>query len=295
MSKKLIGPIVLIILCAAWWAVHAYQHKNPDELTLFGNIEIRQVDLSFQVGGKILEMLKEEGDAVEPGELVAVLDERDYKANYEKSVAEVSRTQALKENTQMLYDRQTPLCSDSTISKQDCDTLTNNRNEAAAAYESAVSSRDFAKNQLDYAKVYAPAHGIIMTRVQEPGAIVGQGQPIYTMSKDKPVWIRTYVPETRLGNIKYGMKARVLTDSIDPNTGKKREYTGWVGYISPVAEFTPKTVQTEDLRTDLVYRIRVYVFEDDKFLRQGMPTTVKINLHEADIDTDIRSKIEESE
>jgi HlyD family secretion protein len=295
MKKKLIALAVLIILCAAAWSVRLYEQKNPDELTLFGNIEIRQVDLSFQVNGKIKEMLKEEGDAVAPGELVAVLDERDYKANYEKSIAEVSRTLAVKDNSQMLYDRQTPLCSDSTVSKQDCDTLTNNRNESASAYESAVSSRDFAKNQLDYTRVYAPAHGIVMTRVQEPGAVVGQGQPIYTMSKDKPVWIRTYVAENHLGNVKYGMKARVLTDSVDPNTGKKREYTGWVGYISPVAEFTPKTVQTEDLRTDLVYRIRVYVFEDDKFLRQGMPTTVKINLHETDIDADIRNKIEESD
>jgi HlyD family secretion protein len=74
------------------------------------------------------------------------------------------------------------------------------------------------------------------------------------------------------------MKAKVLTDSIDPQTGKKREYVGRIGYISPSAEFTPKTVQTEDLRTDLVYRVRVYIDQPDKFLRQGMPTTVKINL-----------------
>ena len=77
------------------------------------------------------------------------------------------------------------------------------------------------------------------------------------------------------------MEAKVLTDSINPGTGKRREYKGWVGYISPVAEFTPKTVQTEDLRTDLVYRIRVYVNDIDPFLRQGMPTTIKIELNNA--------------
>jgi HlyD family secretion protein len=296
MKKKIIAAIILIILGVTFVWIDILKRPNPNEITLFGNIEIRQVDLSFQVSGIILKLLKEEGDAVQKGELVAILDERDYKANFDSAQARAS-------NAVMLYERQTPLCSDATISKQDCDTLTNNRDEA-------VSSRDFAKNQLDYTKVYAPANGVIMTRVQEPGAVVAQGQPVYVMAKDKPVWIRAYIPETHLGNIKYGMKARVLTDSKDPNTGKKREYTGWVGYISPVAEFTPKTVQTEELRTDLVYRIRVYVFETDQFLRQGMPTTVKINLHESggkcigktdkcdaesEINENVRREIEESE
>ena len=58
----------------------------------------------------------------------------------------------------------------------------------------------------------------------------------------------------------------------------KGEYKGYVGYISPVAEFTPKTVQSTDLRTDLVYRIRVYIDDIDEYLRQGMPVTIKINI-----------------
>ena len=98
------------------------------------------------------------------------------------------------------------------------------------------------------------------------------------MTKTTPVWIRAYVNETDLGNIKYGQKTKVYTDSINPNTGEKRSYEGYIGYISPVAEFTPKTVQTTDLRTDLVYRIRVYIDNVDDYLRQGMPTTIKIDL-----------------
>jgi len=287
MKKKIIVLLVFVLIIIATWLVVKKEQKNPDELTLFGNIEIRQVDLSFQVNGKIIEMFKEEGDSVKPGDLVAVIDERDYKANYEKSIAEVSRTLAVSQNAQSIFSRQIPLCPDNTISQQECDNITNQRNESQAAYETALASRDYAKNQLDYSKIYAPAEGIITTRVQEPGAVVNPGQAVYTLSKSKPVWIRTYVPETNLGNIKYGMKAKVLTDSIDPKTGNRREYIGWVGYISPVAEFTPKTVQTEDLRTDLVYRIRVYVYEVDEFLRQGMPTTVKINLHEQEINENL--------
>jgi len=71
---------------------------------------------------------------------------------------------------------------------------------------------------------------------------------------------------------------KVLTDAVDPKTNKIRTYEGQIGYISPVAEFTPKTVQSTDQRANLVYRIRVYINNVDEFLRQGMPTTIKIDL-----------------
>ena len=278
-KKKILILLVILALIGAGWYFYTHRRVKINELTLFGNVEIRQVDLSFQVSGKIEKLLKEE--AVKAGELVALMDARDYQANFEKSIAEAERTKAISANAASQYQRQAPLCVDDTVSQQECDNLFNAKNESKAAYESALAQKKDAKNKLDYTKVYAPEDGIITTRIQEPGVIVDAGQPIFTLSKNKPIWIRTYVPETQLGNIKYGMEAKVLTDSINPETGKRREYKGWVGYISPVAEFTPKTVQTEDLRTDLVYRIRVYVNDIDPFLRQGMPTTIKIELNNA--------------
>lgn len=280
-KKQILILLIILALIGAGWYFYTHRKVKINELTLFGNVEIRQVDLSFQVSGKIEKLLKEEGDAVKAGELVALMDARDYQANFEKSSAEVKRTKAISANAASQYQRQAPLCEDDTVSKQECDNLFNAKNESKAAYESALAQMKDSKNKLDYTKVYAPEDGIITTRIQEPGAIVNAGQPIFTLSKNKPIWIRTYVPETQLGNIKYGMEAKILTDSINHETGKRREYKGWVGYISPVAEFTPKTVQTEDLRTDLVYRIRVYVNDIDPFLRQGMPTTIKIELNNA--------------
>ena len=102
------------------------------------------------------------------------------------------------------------------------------------------------------------------------------------MAKTNPVWVRAYVNEKDLGNIKYGQEVNVYTDTVNPQTGKKREYKGQIGYISPVAEFTPKTVQSTDTRTDLVYRIRVYIYDIDEFLRQGMPVTIKVDLTSKD-------------
>lgn len=279
MKKKIIILILLILIIVGTLGFLYFKNRKvTDELTLYGNIEIRQVDLSFQVAGKIEKMLKEEGDTVKAGELIAVLDDKDYVSNLEKAEADVEKTLALKNDAESKYERQAPLAEDNTISKQDYDTLLNVKNKSKADYDAAIAQKNFAKNQLDYTKIYAPEEGIVMIRIQEPGANVSKGQPVYTMAKTKPVWVRAYVNETDLGNIKYGQEVKVFTDTIDPKTGQKRMYKGQVGYISPVAEFTPKTVQSTDIRTNLVYRIRVYIYDIDEYLRQGMPVTIKVDL-----------------
>jgi HlyD family secretion protein len=120
-------------------------------------------------------------------------------------------------------------------------------------------------------EILAPSDGYILTRVREPGAIVAPGSVVYTLSLHNPVWIRAYVSEPDLGLIKPGMEAEVFTDT-HPN----KPFKGNIGFISPQAEFTPKTVQTTELRTDLVFRLRVIVEDPKGELRQGMPVTVKL-------------------
>lgn len=278
MKKKIIALVLILLIIGTAAFFLTRKKENPNELTLYGNIEIRQVDLSFQVGGIIEKMFKEEGDSVKKGELVAILDSRDYKSNLEKATAEVEKTLALKNDSLEKFNRNAPLVEDETISKQEYDTLKNTRDKSFADYNSAVAAKNYAQNQLDYTKIYAPDDGIVMVRVQEPGATVNKGQIVYSISKNKPVWVRAYVNETDLGNIKYGQEVEVNTDTINPKTRKLRTYKGQIGFISPVAEFTPKTVQSTDLRTDLVYRIRVYINDIDEYLRQGMPVTIKVDL-----------------
>lgn len=280
MKKKIIALILILTVIGITFFFVTKKKVNPNELTLYGNIEIRQVDLSFQVSGIIEKMFKEEGDSVKKGELLAVLDSRDYKSNLEKAAAEVEKTSALKNDSLEKFERNAPLVDDETISKQEYDSLKNTKDKALADYNASIAAKNYAQNQLDYTKIYAPDDGIVMVRVQEPGATVNKGQIVYSISKNKPVWVRAYVNETDLGNIKYGQGVSVYTDTIDPKTGKLRKYNGQIGFISPVAEFTPKTVQSTDLRTDLVYRIRVYINDIDEYLRQGMPVTIKVDLDE---------------
>lgn len=280
MKKKIIALVLIILIAGLCIYFYKANKKEPsNELTLFGNIEIRQVDLSFQVPGLVSKLLKEEGDTVKKGELVAVMDESDYDANFKRAEAEVDRTIAIQKDATDKYNRYAPLGVDDTVSKQEVESLYNAQNKANADYKAAVANKDYLSNQLKYTKLYSPEDGTIMVRVVEPGSNVQKGQPVYTMAKTNPVWVRAYVNETDLGNIKYGQGVNVYTDTVNPQTGKKREYKGQIGYISPVAEFTPKTVQSTDTRTDLVYRIRVYINDIDEYLRQGMPVTICVKLN----------------
>lgn len=277
--KKLVMMFaVLLVIGGAAAGVFWWMRPDASALVLYGNIDIRQVDLSFQVGGRIASMLKDEGDTVQKGEVIAILDKRDYKAALDEAEAQLEYAQAMLDDAETKFKRKTPLCKDKIVSELECDTLTFNKNAAEAQLALARAQLENAQNKFDYTELWAPDDGVITVRAQEPGAIVAETQKVYTLSKTTPVWARVFVPEPYLGRITYGMKATILTDSLDPKTNEKKSYEGTIGYISPVSEFTPKTVQSTDLRPDLVYRVRVYVDNVDDFLRQGMPVTVKLNL-----------------
>lgn len=278
-------PTILIAAAAAvaaFFLLTAGKKDDDGVITLYGNVDIRQVDMSFRVPGTLKEMFFEEGERVQKGDLLATLDDEDYRRTYEKSLAEIKRCEAQLREAVSLLETNLPLCKQKISSERSCISYANARDEAAAAVEAAKSAGRYEKNQLEYTKIYAPADGIVSSRIQEPGATVSAGQPVYTVTKTEPLWIRVYLPEPKLGRVDYGSKAVIVTDGIDPATGERKHYRGHVGYISPVAEFTPKTVQTEELRTDLVYRLNVYVDDADRFLKQGMPTTVKIYAEHAE-------------
>ena len=127
------------------------------------------------------------------------------------------------------------------------------------------------RKRLGDTRLRAPRDGIVRERILEPGDITSPERPVFVLALIDPVWVRAYAPETVLGKLAPGMRAHVSTDSYPDKT-----YNGWVGFISPTAEFTPKNVETPELRTRLVYQVRVYVCNSENELRLGMPATVTI-------------------
>lgn len=127
-----------------------------------------------------------------------------------------------------------------------------------------------AETDLGDTRLVAPGNAIVRTRAAEPGTVVGAGTPVFVLSLQENPWVRAYVPEARLGAIAPGQRVEVFTDS------REAPYPGRIGFISPTAEFTPKSIHTEELRTNLVYRFRVVIDGSAEGLRQGMPVTVKL-------------------
>jgi len=145
--------------------------------------------------------------------------------------------------------------------------------EARAMLKADEAQLALAQEVLQDTELYAPADGVIRNRILEPGDMASPQTPVFTLALTNPVWVRAYAPETALGKLAPGMSANVSTDSYPGKT-----YPGWIGFISPTAEFTPKNVETPELRTRLVYQLRVYVCNPQDELRLGMPATVSIPL-----------------
>src|SRR5262249_52248347 len=126
--------------------------------------------------------------------------------------------------------------------------------QAEAQLRAAEAQVAFLKRQVADAELFAPADAVVRTRLLEPGEMASPQRPVYSLAITDPKWVRAYVAESDLGKVRHGMAASVAVDSFPG-----RQFDGWVGFISPVAEFTPKPVQTEELRTSLVYEVRVFV------------------------------------
>ncbi len=138
-----------------------------------------------------------------------------------------------------------------------------------AKLKSLQSQAEKLKVDIRDSVIVAPVDGVILSRFKEPGSVVNPGENVLEVAKTDEYWIKAYVDETNLGKVKPGEKMLIYTDS------RKEPYSGYVGYIAPNAEFTPKNIQTEELRADLVYRFRVIVKNPDNSLRQGMPVTLQ--------------------
>jgi HlyD family secretion protein len=143
--------------------------------------------------------------------------------------------------------------------------------QAEAQLEADKAQLALLRRQLADTELYAPLDGVVRSRLIEPGEIASPQKAAFTLAIIDPKWVRAYIAERDFRAVREGIAASVTTDAFP-----SQPFQGWVGFISPVAEFTPKTVQTEELRSSLVYEIRVFVKDPDDRLRLGMPATVHL-------------------
>lgn len=331
MNKKLIAVVLVVIavVILGFWA-WKYNNKNQKDnvLTLYGNVDIRQVSLAFEQSGRIEKLLVQEGDKVKAGQVLAALNtnalhiqakqaQAQLKAQQEVIVkqdvgarpeeitqakAQLASAQAELDKTNKNLQRLQILVSSTdgrAISQQELDYAKSNKDNAEAAvrerqanleliikgarqedreatkaqYEVTKANLNLINYNLTQAELKSPVNAVVRARLQEVGDMTTAQKAVYTLALTDPKWIRVYVNEQDLSFIKMGGTAQVIRDS-DPN----QPINGKIGYISSVAEFTPKTVQTEEIRTTLVYEVRVYVNDLNDQLKMGQPVTVKVPL-----------------
>lgn len=268
--------VILLILAGLAFAAFAYWNYERNlgdnrELIIYGNVDIRQAELGFRVEGRVKKMFFEEGELVQPGQLMAYLDQQPYVDEVKRAKAELYSAKVALKNAEILLKRRRELVGSGSVSQEDLDDAIRNYDTQFANVKAAEASLGISKTRLKDTLLFCPSEGTILTRIREPGTVVEPSVPIYGLSIKSPVWVRAYVNEPNLARIYPGMKAEVFTD-----TKGTPVYEGHIGFISPVSEFTPKTVETTDLRTDLVYRLRVVIDNPDQWLRQGMPVTVRL-------------------
>ncbi|MCG3701805.1 efflux RND transporter periplasmic adaptor subunit [Aliarcobacter butzleri] len=323
MKKKL--TIALIILLISFISYKIYSNiflKNENNLTFYGNIDTRTVNVGFRFLGKIENITKDEGEIVKKDEILVKLDTASLEKSLEElnekifaSKLELSKLQtgyrqeeileakaAMEEaienlnKTKDTYNRQANLFKTKSTSEENFTISQLNYKQALATLDKAKALYELRKNgyrdedikiqesnlksleiqaeklkiDLNDSVIKAPVNGVILTRFKEIGAITNAGESILEIAKTDEFWVRAYIDEKNLGNIRPGLKMSIQTDSRSEN------YEGVIGFISPVAEFTPKNIETQELRADLVYSFRVIVKNPDDKIRQGMPVTLKI-------------------
>ena len=325
MSRRLLllALVAVAVAVGAWWWLGPDRGQQPEQIALYGNVDIRQVDLAFKTSERIVGMHVREGQAVHSGDLLAQLDaaraehslqraEAQMAAQaqqlaaleagsrpeeIERAQAELQAAQAEAQNAQANARRLEDLGRRKLASPEQVDNARalleaarGRAGSAAAALKlaragprpeeiararallrAAAAEVALARQTLVETRLHAPVDGVIRDRLAEPGDMAAPGKPVYSLALVDPVWVRAYLPETELGRIHPGLAVQVQTDSFPD-----KRYRGWVGYISPTAEFTPKTVETTEVRSDLVYQVRVYVCNPENELRLGMPATVLI-------------------
>lgn len=326
--KVLVGFALVVALgLAAVFLVDRFSAPETPAtaLTLYGNVELRQVSLAFNQSERVAEVLVEEGDRVRRGQVLARLETdrlipqvaqaRAQVAAQKQVVArlrhgsrpeEIAQARANLEaarvtaaDARLRYERLDSLRGTSGVSAQDLQTAQAAADAAAARATVAEKNLDLLvagprqediaeaearldgaqaqlaalEQQLADAELVAPMDAIVRTRILEPGEMASPQTPAFSLAITEPKWIRTYIAEPDLGRVRPGMEAQVTSDSAPD-----RPLEGRVSFISAVAEFTPKTLQSEELRTSLVYEMRVLVADPADRLRLGMPVTVRIPL-----------------
>jgi len=282
--------LVFIIACSK---------KNVNELSGSGTLEATEILLSARLAGLVTDMLVNEGDAVAVGQVMAQIDTEkiflqkkqllagldELRLNLQNAQRAVTLAKDNLNNVEKKFNRIKSLFSESSATQQQFDDIETAYKAAQTQYENAITSfkalkakeqqvmvqSELLESQLQDAKIIAPIQGTVIEKYLERGEVARLGSPVINLADLQKMWIKIYFKEADLGKIALNDPAE-LQISAYPD----RVFPGRVSWISSKAEFTPKTVQTKEARSDLVYAVKIEVKNPEGILKIGMPADVTL-------------------
>jgi HlyD family secretion protein len=283
--------------------------NNKNEISASGTIEGTDVNVGMEVAGKVKELRVDEGARVSAGDTLLVIDNVEYAIQLRQAVAnlqsfdatyrlavegsrkeDIVQAEAMFNSAEADYKRMKELLASQTVSQKQYDDAYARYVTAQQTYEklkrglrndeidAARQRRELAAAQVDLLKkkirdcfVIAPSNGVITLKSIEPGELVMVGMNVFRLTRLDKVKLTIYINEQELSNVKLGQHAKITTDA---KTSKS--FDGKVIYISPIAEFTPKNVQTKEERTKLVFGVKIEIDNPDGILKPGLPADATI-------------------
>lgn len=260
-KKRKHPPIPVIVLLVVllvgggiwwWWSTTAAGQTASSAFT--GSVEANSYQVGSALSGRITKVAVAEGDHVAAGQLLVQLDDSAMKLQLEQARQGVTVANAALTNVK----------DDSGSSKADI-------TSARAKVKKAEAAVKLVEVQLGYTRVTAPRAGTVVSLVANAGQNAAPGKTLLTISDPTDLFVRIFVPETEIGNVKVGQAGRVTTDSL------AQTFPATVSYVSSVSEFTPNSVQTKDQRTKLVYEVRLKLTDTTGDLKAGMPVDATLS------------------
>ena len=288
-KRRVVIPIVILLLLAFVTLIYYQTHSGSRTILLSGTVEVTEVEISPELSAKVTTLYHREGDEVEEGDPLLDLDRseldarlREAEAAKQAIEAEVSLYQAKMENAQRDFNRSLHLYRTKAIAESSFDAAKTAYEIAKNTYEASLHRNEEVRARIETLNVQlkkthltSPITGLILERNVEAGEVVSPGMVLMTIGDLHRPWVRVYIGEPDIGRVRIGQEAVVVTDAYP-----KKEFAGTLRYIADEAEFTPKNVQTRQERIKLVYEAKVYLTNEEGILKPGMPADVSLHLEE---------------
>jgi len=277
------GAAVLVVAFVGFKIWKKQQSKLPEGIVAGnGRIEGKLVDVAAKEPLRVKEILVQEGDLVKPAQVLARLDTVTLESELAQAKASIaaaeeklqlSRATISKQRSEIKLagvevNRSQKLVQEGAGSQRELDVRTTKRatteaslGEAEAGLQTAIQEVEVARasaatiqTRIDDATLKSPVTGRVLYRLAEPGEVLGPGGKAMTLVNLEDVYMEIFLPSDEAGNLKVGAEGRITVD-YDP----KRAVAGFVSFVSPEAQFTPKQVETRSEREKLMFRVKIQV------------------------------------